>query len=93
MRIPSEKEIEYYRSRFPAGTRICCDCMNDDPRPIPPGTMGTVVGVDDMCSILVKWDNGSRLSLVPGTDCFHIIQPEENIDDSEELQSSGMEMN
>ena len=78
MRIPSEREIEYYRSRYPVGTRICCDCMNDDPRPIPPGTTGTVVGVDDMCSILVKWDNGSRLSLVPGTDSFHIIKQEEN---------------
>lgn len=52
--------------------------MNDDPRPIPPGTTGTVVGVDDLCSILVKWDNGSRLSLVPGTDSFHIIRQEEN---------------
>ena len=86
MKIPSEREIEYYRSRYPAGTRICCDCMNDDPRPIPPGTTGTVVGVDDLCSILVKWDNGSRLSLVPGTDSFHIIRQEENEEPDMEMQ-------
>lgn len=86
MRIPSEREIEYYRSKYPVGTRICCDCMNDDPRPIPPGTTGTVVGVDDLCSILVKWDNGSRLSLVPGTDSFHIIKQEENEEPDMEMQ-------
>ncbi|MBP3747802.1 MAG: DUF4314 domain-containing protein [Ruminococcus sp.] len=50
MRIPSRNEVESYRSRYPAGTRICCDCMSDDPRPVPPGTTGTVIGVDDMCS-------------------------------------------
>ena len=60
--------------------------MNDDPRPIPPGTTGTVVGVDDLCSILVKWDNGSRLSLVPGTDSFHIIKQEENEEPDMEMQ-------
>lgn len=86
MRIPSEREIEYYRSKYPVGTRICCDCMNDDPRPIPPGTTGTVVGVDDLCSILVKWDNGSRLSLVPGTDSFHIIKQEKNEEPDMEMQ-------
>jgi len=86
LRIPSEREIEYYRSKYPVGTRICCDCMNDDPRPIPPGTTGTVVGVDDLCSILVKWDNGSRLSLVPGTDSFHIIKQEENEEPDMEMQ-------
>ena len=86
MRIPSEREIEYYRSKYPVGTRICCDCMNDDPRPIPPGTTGTVVGVDDLCSILVNWDNGSRLSLVPGTDSFHIIKQEENEEPDMEMQ-------
>jgi hypothetical protein len=86
MRIPSSKEIEYYRSRYPAGTRICCDCMSDDPRPIPPGTMGTVVGVDDMCSIMMKWDNGSSLSLVPGTDSFHIITQEETISEEPDME-------
>ena len=86
MRIPSEIEIEYYRSKYPVGTRICCDCMNDDPRPIPPGTTGTVVGVDDLCSILVKWDNGRRLSLVPCTDSFHIIKQEETEEPDMEMQ-------
>jgi len=86
MRIPCEREIEYYRSKYPAGTRICCDCMNDDPRPIPPGTTGTVVGVDDMCSIMVRWDNGSGLSLVPGVDSFHVISQEESQSEESDLE-------
>ena len=79
MRIPSENEVESYRSRYPAGTRICCDDMPDDPRPVPPGTTGTVVGVDDMCSIMVRWDNGQGLSLVVGHDSFHVVSQEEGV--------------
>jgi len=30
--------------------------------------MGTVLGVDDTASILVRWDNGSRLNVVYGED-------------------------
>ena len=86
MRMPSEKEIEYYRSRYPAGTRICCDCMSDDLRPVPPGTTGTVVGVDDMCSIMVRWDNGQGLSLVPGVDSFHVISQEENPSEEPDME-------
>lgn len=85
MRIPDKSQIEYFRSKYPAGTRICCDRMPDDPRPIKPGTMGTVVWVDDMCNILMKWDNGSSLSLVPGHDSFHVVPQEES-------QSEGSEM-
>ena len=34
----------------------------------PAGTKGTVVGVDDTASIMVRWDNGSRLNVVYGED-------------------------
>ena len=58
------------RERYPIGTRIKLISMGDDPRPIPPGTKGTVTYVDDMGQIGVNWDNGSGLSLVPGEDSF-----------------------
>ncbi len=87
MRVPSRNEVESYRSRYPVGTRICCDSMSDDPRPVPSGTMGTVIGVDDMGSIMVKWDNGQGLSLVPGVDSFHVISQEES-----EFEKADMEM-
>jgi hypothetical protein len=34
----------------------------------PVGTRGTVIGVDDIGSIIVKWDNGSGLHIVYGED-------------------------
>ena len=89
MRIPSRNEVERIRRQYPAGTRICCDSMSDDPRPVPSGTMGTVIGVDDMCSIMVKWDNGQGLSLVPGGDSFHVISQEES---QSEAPDMGMQL-
>ena len=85
MRIPSRNEVERIRRQYPAGTRICCDSMSDDPRPVPSGTMGTVIGVDDMCSIMMKWDNGQGLSLVPSVDSFHVISQEENISEEADM--------
>ena len=67
------EQVKRIKERYPAGTRICCDCMPDDPRPIEPGTTGTIIGVDDIGSIMVRWDNGSSLSLIPNVDSFHII--------------------
>ena len=85
MNFPSRNEVERIRRQYPAGTRICCDNMPDDPRPVPSGTMGTVIGVDDMCSIMMKWDNGQGLSLIPGVDSFHTVSQEENISEEPDM--------
>ena len=69
----STEQVKRIKQRYPKGTRICCDEMPDDPRPIKSGTCGTVVGVDDIGSIMVNWDNGRSLSLIVGVDSFHII--------------------
>ncbi len=53
--------------------------MQDDPRPIEPGTLGTVVAVDDAGQVMMKWDNGRSLSLIPGIDSFHVVQPKEEL--------------
>lgn len=48
--------------------------MNDIQAP-PIDTLGTVIGVDDIGSILVRWDNGSRLNVVLNVDkCERIKQ-------------------
>jgi len=44
----------------------------DDPDPIEPGAMGTVVKVDGIGQIIVKWDSGRTLSVIPEEDQFEI---------------------
>ena len=59
--------VERLRKQYPVGTRVELVRMNDEQAP-PIGTCGTVVGVDDMGSIMVSWDNGGSLSVVYGED-------------------------
>jgi len=62
------KEIlEKLREEYPPGTRVELIRMEDIQAP-PTGTQGTVIGVDDIGSIMVSWDNGSSLSVVYGED-------------------------
>ena len=42
-------------------------------RPLPVGTKGTVEGVDDTGSLLMRWDNGSGLNVVYGEDIVQKI--------------------
>lgn len=66
---PTKETIKRLQKEYPPGTRIVLESMNDPHAP-PPGTKGTVVYVDDMGQIGMKWDNGSSLSLMPGLDSF-----------------------
>lgn len=54
--FPSREQVERLRQQYPKGTKICCDYMSDDPRPIPPGTIGEVVGVDDAGKVMTELD-------------------------------------
>jgi hypothetical protein len=46
----------------------------DDLQAPPVGTKGTVTGVDDTGSVMVNWDNGSRLNVVYGEDLCRKIE-------------------
>ena len=63
MRFPNEQEVERVRRMYPAGTRVELVDM-DDPQAPPAGTLGTVLGVDDTGSLLMRWDNGSGLNVI-----------------------------
>jgi hypothetical protein len=65
--------VQRMKDTYPPGTRIELDFMGDDPRPIAPGTKGTVRIVDDMGTVHCDFDNGRRLGLIPGEDSFHTI--------------------
>lgn len=75
MRFPSEEVIRNLREHYPAGARVELLQMDDVQAP-PIGTKGTVIGVDDAGSIMVRWDNGSGLSVAYGVDCCRSLVPE-----------------
>ncbi len=67
MRMPSKEEIEALRREYPAGTRVELLHMSDVQAP-PAGTLGTVLAVDDVGDLIMQWDNGSGLNVVPTVD-------------------------
>ena len=67
MRFPSREIVERVRRDYPVGTRVELIQMEDVQAP-PVGTLGTVLGVDDTGSLLMRWDNGSGLNVVYGED-------------------------
>lgn len=73
----NSRMVQMYKEIYKKGTRIECIYMDDPYHPIAPGTKGTVVAVDDMGTIHMKWDNGRTLGLVPGEDQFKIIKEDE----------------
>lgn len=69
------KLIDMLRDKYKPGTRVELVQMEDQQAP-PVGTKGTVFGVDALGSVMVKWDNGSTLSVVYGVDRCKIIANE-----------------
>lgn len=67
MTLPTKETVEMLRSGYPNGTRVRLVKMNDLQAP-PVGTEGTVVGVDGIGSLIMRWDNGSHLNIVYGSD-------------------------
>ena len=63
MKFPNKDTVERIRRTYPAGTRVELLEMDDLQAP-PVGTLGTVLGVDDTGSLLMKWDNGSGLNVI-----------------------------
>lgn len=55
------------------GKRVRLDYMPDDPNPIKTGTEGTIIHVDDLGQLVMKWDDGRSLSLIPGVDKYTIL--------------------
>ena len=73
MRFPNKETVDRIRREYPAGTRVELVQMDDVQAP-PVGTKGTVLGVDDTGSLLMRWDTGSSLNVVYGEDIVDKIQ-------------------
>lgn len=67
MSFPNKETVDRIRREYPAGTRVVLVRMEDAQAP-PAGTKGTVLGVDDTGSLLMRWDTGSGLNVVYGED-------------------------
>ncbi|WP_223378520.1 DUF4314 domain-containing protein [Schnuerera sp. xch1] len=87
----NRRQIERIKERYPIGTRIELLSTMDDIQGVEKGVKGTVVGVDDIGTIHMKWDNGRGLGLIPGEDNFTVLsRPEENIQEEEISKNQGM---
>ena len=72
MRVISPAALHALRSQFTPGTRVELLQMEDTQAP-PIGTKGTVIGIDDTGSLMMRWDNGSGLNVLYGIDRCRII--------------------
>lgn len=72
-RFPSKEIVERLRRTYPKGTVVELVRMNDVLSP-PTGTLGTVMSVDDIGTIHVRWQNGSGLGVAYGEDECKIVQ-------------------
>jgi hypothetical protein len=73
MPFPSKEIVEMVRRQYPNGCRVELVRMDDVQAPSI-GTKGTVIGVDDAASVMVKWDNGSGLNIIYGEDSCRRIE-------------------
>lgn len=63
MRMPSRELVEQLRKDYPTGCKVKLLEMSDVQAP-PIGTIGKVLGVDDMGDLEVAWSNGSGLNVI-----------------------------
>lgn len=70
---PDEKTIERIRADFPIGSRVMMVYSADPLAPIDDGTEGVVSFVDDIGTIHINWDNGSRSGVILGENVIEKI--------------------
>ncbi len=73
MRFPSKEVVEKVRKKYPAGTRVELECMNDPQAP-PAVTWGTVYAVEATATLCVHWDYASCLNVVYGEDSVRKLE-------------------
>jgi hypothetical protein len=73
MKVMSRGQVEAVRKMYPRGTRVELVSLEDPYSRLPQGMRGTVDAVDDIGTIHVRWDNGSRLGIVYGVDSIRIV--------------------
>ncbi len=73
--FPSRATVERVRAQYPVGCRVELVSMNDPYNTtLFPGEQGTVRAVDDIATVMVDWDCGSKLGAVYGEDCIKRVE-------------------
>lgn len=67
-------QIKRVKDLYKPGTKLKLIEMKNDPRPIEPGTIGTVNQVDDIGTVHCVWPDGRLLGLVIGVDDFEVLK-------------------
>ena len=74
----SKETGERLREQYPAGARVELLHMEDPYNTkLVPGSKGTVLTVDDLGTIHVRWDCGSSLGVAYGEDSCKVIEQEQ----------------
>jgi len=71
--IPSAEMINRLREQYPVGCRIELVKMNDHYSKLKPGDRGSVLFIDSLGTIHLRWDCGSTLGLIIGEDRFRRV--------------------
>lgn len=75
--FPTREQVAQIKEDYPVGTQIRLNSMEDPYCPVPKGTIGEVISVDDAATLHMKWENGRSLGLVVGEDSFTVISKPE----------------
>ncbi len=78
MGFPTRARVEALRKQYPPGTMIRLVFTDDPYTKLKPGDRANVISVDDAGQLVLQWENGSSLSLIPGVDRFEKIEEEEH---------------
>jgi hypothetical protein len=62
--LPSKEIVDIIRKQYPIRARVKLVHMDDPYSKLTPGAEGMVSHVDDIGTVHVNWDNGSRLGVV-----------------------------
>jgi hypothetical protein len=55
------------------GQRVKLVFTDDSHTKLKPGSEGTVFFIDDLGTVMIDWEDGSTLGLIPGIDSWTII--------------------
>lgn len=61
------------KKKYPIGSIIKLTKM-DDPYAPPIGTIGEIIDIDDIGSLLIRWENGSSLRVTAHDDKIEIVK-------------------